>query len=169
MDCSHFVARRLQSILPAASAPLTSHRSCQVCPGYCSSHRRTLVRPTLRRSWDPGVSRTNGGASNRASTASRDCSVAAHLDTGRRGGNCFNSAIAAGPSCRAERVSVRACVVTPCPPRTRRSSSPVDTSLSERYPLAREPAFPGSFCERGGRAPPRSHPRAGASYRAAWC
>ena len=52
--------------------------------------------PARRRACVPGASRTNGGASSRADTASRDCSVADQLDSGRRGGNCLSSAAAAG-------------------------------------------------------------------------
>ena len=52
--------------------------------------------PARRRAWVPGASSTNGAASSRADTASRDCSVADQLGSGRRGGNCVSSAAAAG-------------------------------------------------------------------------
>lgn len=159
--CSHSIARRRQAMLPAASAPLTSHRSCQVRPGCCSSQRRILPRPTLRRACVSGTSRVSGGASSRASTTSRDRPVAGHVDAGRRGGNCLSSAAAAGPSRRSSRARARVCAVTPCPPRTGRSASPADTTPPAGSPMSRTAALPGLLGARGGRARPRSRPRAG--------
>ena len=149
---SHPMTRCRQAMLPAASAPLTSHRSCQVCPGWCSSQRRIFPMPARRRACVPGASRTNGGASSRADTSSRDCSVADQLDSGRRGGNCLSSAAAAGPSRRPVRSAVRVCAVTLCPPRTECSASAADTRPSAG-PRPRTVARPGSRGGRGGRAP----------------
>lgn len=81
------VHNQRQLTLPAASAPLASHRSCQVKPGCCSSHRTTLDRPLRRLDCPVGLATVNGGNDNRANTSSADAQVEAHDRRIGRGGN----------------------------------------------------------------------------------
>ena len=71
----------------ASSAPLASHRSCQLPPGWASSQLTTLTRPSRRLCWLSGLSSGNGGASSRASTCCRVARVAGHDEAAGRGGN----------------------------------------------------------------------------------
>ncbi len=97
---------------PAASAPLASHRCCQVPPGWSASQVIASLAPRNRQRWLPWCSTANGARLSKPSTGSgpvmggrpvggsqprreggtRCCprglaGLAAQLHSGRRGGS----------------------------------------------------------------------------------
>ncbi len=89
--------------LPAASAPLTSHRCCHVSPGCSTSQSSSRANPSRRRARAAGASSmVNGVVSNRASSTPRVCSVIGHDGTGERGEKRRHSWVMSGPIGRAE-------------------------------------------------------------------
>ena len=76
-----------QSAFPAASAPLASHRCCQVSPGWSDSQPNSRAIPSRRRCCAPTSSRSNEAASIWACNDSLCCSVAGQVLAGSRGGN----------------------------------------------------------------------------------
>ena len=61
---------------PAVSAPLASHRSCQLSPGWSSSQSSSDVSPSARSFCAPALSDTNGAQVSRSSASSRFAVVA---------------------------------------------------------------------------------------------
>ena len=89
LPASHSASRPRHGGLPAASAPLVIHRSCQVSPGWASSQSSTWITPR-RRSWSRLARPAgNGGASSLAITWGLGWLVSAQLaGTGRGGCRC---------------------------------------------------------------------------------
>ena len=166
---------------PAASAPLASHRSCQVCAGLVAQPVQQRRQP--RDGAASGRRRcpaTNGAPVSRSSTCSRSWLVAGHPAAGARGGNRAlagaDTTGGAGAAAvhRRRSTSARSTAVLPrdvgdhdgrFPNSTSRRLGPV-AGRRDRDALARRPA--GS-ARRGGPAPggPRP-PCAGSGRSASW-
>ena len=72
---------------PALSAPLASHRSCQLSPGWASSQPSTDASPSTRSFCVPALSDANGALVSRLSVSSRFAVVAGQPEVTGRAGN----------------------------------------------------------------------------------
>ena len=159
--------------LPIASAPLTSHRCCHVSPGCSASQSSSRASPSRRRARAAGPSSTvNGAVSNRASSASRACSVIGHDAAGDRGGKRRHSWAMSGPIDRAEPAvgvcwsgAIRAGALTTSGHRTERPATHADTHSAapqHRYRARLRPPCRAVRCGGDERGPRRSRRRAAA-------
>ncbi len=101
---------------PALSAPLASHRSCQLWPGCAASQSSSKASPRTRRCWRLTSSSTNGGRVSRSPAAARGCKVAGQAAGTRRAGKrarIDSRAVAAAgstaPACPVTAVTMRRC------------------------------------------------------------
>ncbi len=101
---------------PALSAPLASHRSCQLWPGCAASQSSSMASPRTRRCWRLTSSSTNGGPVSRSPAAARGCKVAGQAAGTRRAGKRARidsrAVVAAGsaaPACLVTAVTMRRC------------------------------------------------------------